>query len=376
MVEIQIRTKEMHRIAETGVAAHYVYKEGGDVEGELDQRLGNFVSETADWQQTTTDEEYIDFLQTALYQEEVFAYTPRRELRKLPRGATPLDFAFLIHTEVGQHCVGAKANGKIVPLRYEIENGDTIEVITSPSGRPHQDWLNIVKTASARTKIRHWLRNQHREDAITLGREMIQRELRKKNVRDVGETEISDAAVALGLNDIETLYSRLGQGTLNLTHVLRKLVPEKQGFAERLRQGTMDAIQNITRRPSGGVSIQGIDNVLLRFAKCCQPVPGDPVIGVIRQGQGITVHHRECPNTFDDRVPPERKTEVEWSVDREDRFPVRLLVYGSDRPQLLADIAKAIAAGQRQHPLRRHGGRGSPRPRRLRPRGAEPAPPQ
>jgi GTP pyrophosphokinase len=344
MVEIQIRTVDMHRMAETGVAAHYTYKEGGEVEQELDRQLGGFVSQTADWQRTASDEEYIDFLETAFYQDEVFAYTPQRDLRRLPRGATPLDFAFLIHTEVGNRCVGARVNGTLVSLRYEIENGDTVEVITSPSGRPHQDWLSIVKTTSARSKIRHWLRNQHREDAISLGREMLSRELKRKQVHEKSESALSDVAVALGLADLETLYCRLGQGTLALGQVVRRLMPEKEGIAERLRRGTLDAIRHVTGRPVTGVSIQGIDNILLRFAKCCQPVPGDPVIGVITQGRGITVHHRECPNTFDDQVPSERKTEVEWSVGRDEMFPVRLLVYGSDRPSLLADIAKAIAA--------------------------------
>jgi GTP pyrophosphokinase len=343
MVEIQIRTKEMHRIAETGVAAHYIYKRGGKAEEELDQRLGGFVSQTADWQRTATDEEYIEFLRSALYQEEVFAYTPKRQLKRLPRGATPIDFAYLIHTQVGHRCVGAKVNGSIVSLRYEIQNGDTIEVITSPTGKPHQDWLSYVKTASARSKIRHWLRDQHRADAITLGREMLSRELKRRQIKEVDDTALAALATELELPDLDTLYSRLGQGTLALGHVVRKLTPETEGLAERLRRGTLDAIRQVTGRPARGISIQGIDNVLLRFAKCCQPVPGDPVIGVITQGRGITVHHRECPNTFDEQVSPERKTEVEWSVGQGETFPVRLLVYGSDRPSLLADIAKAIS---------------------------------
>jgi GTP pyrophosphokinase len=344
MVEIQIRTREMHETAETGVAAHYIYKQGGKLEEELDRRLGGFVSGTADWQRTASDDEYIDFLQSALYQEEVFAYTPKQELKRLPRGATPLDFAYLIHTQVGHRCVGAKANGTIVSLRYEIQNGDTIEVITSPNARPHQDWLNIVKTAGARSKIRHWLRDQHRADAISLGREMLARELRRRQIREVTDARLAELAGELELADVDTLYSRIGQGTLALGHVVRKLRPEDEGLAEKLRRGTLDAIRQVTRRPAKGVSIQGIDNVLLRFAKCCQPVPGDPVVGVITQGRGITVHHRECPNSFDDQVAPERKTDVEWSVGRDEMFPVRLLIYGSDRPSLLADIAKAIAA--------------------------------
>ena len=344
LVEIQIRSREMHRIAETGVAAHYLYKEGGRVDEELDRRLGHFVSQTQDWQHAASDEEYLEFLRTALYQEEVFAYTPKRELKILPRGATPIDFAYYIHTEVGHRCVGARVNGSIVSLRYEIQTGDTIEIITSPTGRPHQDWVGIVKTASARSKIRHWLRDQHKADALALGREILEREVRRAGLKEVSDEKLLEVASSLGLPDLDTLYGRIGQGTLSIGQVTRRLLPTKPNLAERLASGTMDALRQLTGRPSRGVSIQGIENVLLRYARCCQPVPGDPVIGVLTQGRGITVHHRECPNTFDDRVAPERKIEVEWAAAEDQLFPVRLVVYGSDRPSLLADIARAISA--------------------------------
>jgi GTP pyrophosphokinase len=343
LVEIQIRTREMHRTAETGVAAHYVYKEGGPVDEELDRRLGHFVSQTADWQHTATDEEYLEFLRTALYQEEVFVYTPRRELKRLPRGATPLDFAFHIHSAVGYHCVGARVNGSLVPLRHELVNGDTVEVITSPSARPHQDWLAIVKTTSARSKIRHWLREQHRADALALGREMVDRELRKRGVHEIGDAELADCAMAMGLPDAETMLVRVGQGTLALGQVVRRLVPEKEGLAKRLTRG-LEALRQVAKRPGQGVRIHGIDNVMLHFARCCQPVPGDAVVGIVTRGRGVSVHRVECPNTFDDQAPAERRVDVEWNVGKDDRFPVRLLIYGTDRPALLADITRAIAA--------------------------------
>ena len=343
MVEIQIRTRDMHRTAETGVAAHYVYKEGGQVDAELDRRLGHFVSQTADWQRTAPDEEYVEFLSTALYQEEVFVWTPRRELMTLPRGATALDFAFHVHSAVGQHCVGARVNGAIVPLRYVLKTGDTVEVITSPSARPHQDWVGMVKTASARSKIRHWLREQHRADALALGREMLERELRAKGVHGVGDEQIADCAMAMGLHDVETLLTRLGQGTLPLGQVLRRLQPEKEGLAQRLSRG-LDALLQPGKRPGEGVRIAGIDNVLMHFARCCQPVPGDAVIGIITRGRGVSVHRVECPNTFEDPAVAERRVEVQWHVGKTDVFPVRLLVYGADRPSLLADIAKGIAS--------------------------------
>jgi len=343
MVEVQIRTREMHRTAETGVAAHYVYKQGGLVDEELDAKLGGFVAQTADWQRTASDEEYMDFLRTALYQEEVFVYTPRRELKRLPKGATTLDFAFLVHTEVGRRTVGARVNNEIVPLRYELRNGDTVEIITSSHAQPHEDWLQIVRTAGARSKIRHWLRTQRKADSVSLGREMLEREL--KRVRHTtDDKQLSEFALGLGCADLDQMFARLAEGQLSLTQIVRKIAPP-EGFAERLAKGPLEAL-GFTRRPAGGVRIQGIDNVMLSFARCCQPVPGDHVIGIVTVGRGVSVHRQDCPNTFASRVAPERKIAVEWDTRIGETFPVRLVVYGHDRTSLLADIAKAIAATQ------------------------------
>jgi GTP pyrophosphokinase len=344
MVEIQIRTREMHRTAESGVAAHYVYK-GGVLDPALDARLGGFVGQTADWQATASDEEYMEFLQTALYQDEVFVYTPRRELKRLPKGSTPLDFAFLIHSEVGFHCVGARVNGALVPLRHALGNGDTVEVITSPSARPHTDWLKIVRTPSARSKIRHWLRGQYREDAIALGKEMLDREIKKLRLV-VDDDALAEAAHGAGLPDVESLHAKLGQGTLSLTSFMRRLVPEpgKEGALERFTKAGAEVLRNLTRQKGHGVRLHGLDNVLLHFARCCQPVPGDPVIGIVTQGRGVSVHQADCANTFPDRVPAERRVEVEWDTRPDEVFPVRLIVYGSDRPGILADITKVIGA--------------------------------
>jgi GTP pyrophosphokinase len=344
MVEVQIRTRDMHRVAETGVAAHYRYKQGGRVDEELDAKLGHFVAQTADWQRTASDDEYMDFLRTALYQEEVFVYTPRRELKRLPKGATPLDFAFLIHTEVGERTVGARVNGDLVPLRYELRNGDTVEIITSTQAQPHDDWLHILRTASARNKVRHWMRQRRHSDSVSLGREMLEREL-KRHRSEPTEAQLEEIAHGLGLPDVEQLYARLAEGQVSLTQVVRKIAPEKEGFAERLAKGPLEAL-GLTKRPTGGVRIHGIDNVMLSFARCCQPVPGDRVIGIVTLGRGVSVHRQDCPNTFSGRVPVERRVEVEWDAKPSETFPVRLVVYGNDRTSLLADIAKAIATTQ------------------------------
>jgi len=344
MVEVQIRTREMHRTAETGVAAHYVYKQGGKVDEELDAKLGHFVAQTADWQGDASDDEYMDFLRTALYQEEVFCYTPRRELKRLPKGATALDFAFAVHTQVGEHTVGARANGELVPLRYELRNGDTIEIITSAQAQPHEDWLQIVRTTGARGKIRHWIRARRHEDSVALGKEMLERELKRRRVAPT-DAVIDDVARALGLTDREPLFARLGEGQLSLTQVVRKFLPEKEGLAERLAKVPLEAL-GLTRKTTGGVRIQGLDNVMVSFARCCQPVPGDRVIGIVTLGRGVSVHRQDCPNTFAPHVAPERKVNVEWDARKDETFPVRLVVHGQDRPSLLADIAKAIGTAQ------------------------------
>ena len=342
LVEVQIRTREMHRTAETGIAAHYVYKQGGRMDEELDAKLGGFVAQTADWQRVTSDDEYMDFLRTALYQEEVFVYTPRRELKRLPKGSTPLDFAFLIHTAVGQRTVGARVNGELVPLRYELRNGDTVEIITSSQAQPHEDWLKMVRTAGARTKIRQWLRQRRHADSVALGREMITRELKRLR-HEVDEARLEDVAREVGGGDVEQLCARLAEGQVSLTSVMRKLAPQKEGLAERFAKGPLEAL-GLGKKPVGGVRLQGIDNVMLHFARCCQPVPGDPVVGIVTVGRGVSVHRQDCPNTFDLRVDPERRVSVEWDARSGETFPVRLVVYGHDRTSLLADIAKAIAA--------------------------------
>jgi GTP pyrophosphokinase len=342
LVEVQIRSQEMHRTAESGVAAHYIYKEGGRVDQELDAKLGGFVSQTADWQRTASDEEYMDFLHTALYQDDVFVFTPHRELKRLAKGSTVIDFAYLIHTAVGHHCAGARVNGEFVPLRYALKSGDTVEIITSAQARPHEDWLKIVRTAGARSKIRHWLRQQRLADSIALGREMLEREFKRAHVV-VGDEKLAEAAAGLGCTDVEQLYARVGQGSLSVATGVRRFQPRKESLADKLVKAPLEAL-GLGKRTQGGVRVQGLDNVMLHFARCCQPVPGDGVVGVVTFGHGISIHRTDCPNTFDSRVAPERRVEVEWDARPGEVFPVRLVVYGQDRTSLLADIAKAIAA--------------------------------
>ena len=344
MVEFQIRTSDMHQTAELGVAAHYRYKEGGGgPDAELLAKLQP-VLRNAEWQSSASDpDEFMEFFKTSLYQDEVFVFTPRGDLRRLPRGATPLDFAYLVHTEVGHHCVGAKVNGRIVPLRFELRSGDTVQIVTSPLGKPNRDWLKLVKSPGARSKIRHWLKISEHQDSVSLGKEMLDRELRRRRLSPPAETPIDQLAQALGYGDVDQLMGALGRGSLSVTQVIQRWFPQGVGPVQRIKEASLDTIRAITRRPGRGVRIQGVDNLMINYAKCCQPVPGDAVVGIVTRGRGVTVHRTDCPNTFDDRVAPERRLLVDWDATPEDSFVVKLSIYGVDRKSLLADIAKAIS---------------------------------
>jgi GTP diphosphokinase / guanosine-3',5'-bis(diphosphate) 3'-diphosphatase len=285
----------------------------------------------------------MEFLKTSLYQDEVFVFTPRGDLRRLPRGATPLDFAYLIHTEVGHRCVGCKVNNRIVPLRYELRSGDTVQIITSPMGKPTRDWLKIVQSPNARTKIRHWIKTSEQADSVQLGKEMLERELRRRRLSPPPEVAIDQIAEGLGFGDVTQLHGALGRGSVSVAQVIQRWFPEGVGPVQRLKEASLEVARALTRRPGRGVRIQGLDNLMVTFAKCCQPVPGDPVVGIVTRGRGVTVHRTDCPNTFEDRVAAERRLLVDWDAAPEDSFVVKLSVYGEDRKSLLADIANAIS---------------------------------
>ena len=336
-VEFQIRTSEMHRIAEFGIAAHYSYKEGSRPESELNERLGGFLAESPDEEEPG---EYLDLLKTALYQDEVFVFTPRGELRRLALGATALDFAFLIHTEVGIHTVGARVNGRLVPLRHPLENGDTVEVITQPSATPSEYWLSILKTSRARQKVRHWLKEQRKEDSIALGREMLVRELKRHRKTLPPEKELIDPAQGLGFETQDMLLAGIGQGDVSATQVAQRLFPE---LAEKKRRFPIERLTRLARK-SPGIEIDGVGNLMMSFAKCCQPIPGDKIVGIVTRGRGVSVHKTDCPNSFEEVVGAERRVELNWNVPDSHAFIVKLVVTGDDRQGMLADLANAITS--------------------------------
>ena len=345
--EVQIRTEEMHRTAEYGIAAHWRYKEGetsAHESDEADEALSWF-RQVLEWQQDASEpEEFMEFLKMDLFQGEIFVFTPKGEVRPLPTGATPIDFAFAVHTEVGMRCGGAKVNGRIAPLSRALRNGDTVEILTSPRRTPSRDWLAFVKTSRARQRIRHWIRQEEHEQSLKLGREFLDRELRKRKQALPSEAELKRVALALDQGDWENVLVALGRGDLGPSAVIKEIYPTAEPDAAVPSPASpLRRLATRLRRSQPGVKIQGLDNLMVRYSQCCQPVPGDVVIGYITVGRGVSIHRDDCPNVLNLSQDPERRVEIEWTAEKGERFLVKLYTRGTDRRGLLSDIAKAIS---------------------------------
>jgi guanosine-3',5'-bis(diphosphate) 3'-pyrophosphohydrolase len=342
-VEIQIRTREMHRIAEEGIAAHWLYKERKAGKDKLDESLV-WLRQLIETQQDTKDpREFMDTVRVDLFPDEVYVFTPKGDVKALPDGATPLDFAYAVHTKVGEHCVGAKVNAKLVPLRFTLRQGDIVEIVTSPNQHPSRDWLKIVKSTRARAKINQWLKVEERARSIELGREMFEREARKYRLNPtalLGGEEIKKAAADFGFAGPDDLMAAVGYGKSSVHQVLNKIAPNA------LLESPEKPKAAATRpAPVDGVRIRGVDDLLVRFARCCNPLPGDPIVGFITRGRGLTVHARDCLTVAKSVLDRERLIDVEWDVEEPGKRPVRIAVYiGKDRPGLLSEITGAISA--------------------------------
>jgi GTP pyrophosphokinase len=346
LYEIQIRTREMHRTAEYGIAAHWKYKEGATRGDEVDERLAWF-RQVLEWQQETREpEEFMEFLRIDLFQDEIFVFTPMGDVKQLPRGSTPIDFAFTVHTEVGVHCAGAKVNGRIAPLARELKNGDTVEILTDPKQRPSRDWLAFVRTARARNKIRQWIKEEEFGSSVRLGREFIDREVRKARKEKVGDERYGEVAARLSYGSADQLFAALGRGDLGPSAVIRELYPGEAEPAAKPPSAFERLVSKVRRErdTAGGVKIQGIDNLMVRYSQCCQPVPGDKITGYVTRGRGISVHRIDCPNILQMRDHPERRVDIEWDNIPGDRFFVRLVMEGTDRRGLMAEIASCITS--------------------------------
>jgi GTP pyrophosphokinase len=341
-VEIQIRTEEMHRTAEMGIAAHWLYKEDRRSPDELDEYM-SWLRQVLDWQRDLTDpKEFMEYLKFDLYGEEIFIFTPKGDLKLLPKGATPLDFAFAVHTDVGLRCQGAKVNDRMVPLVSQLHSGDTVEILTAPSRHPSRDWLKLVKTSRAKSKIRHWLKQQSYQQSQALGKEMLERELKKLRVNRKTEEEMALLAEAFGLPDVEHFYAALGGGDVSLSQVVGRLgpipVPKKPKRRSPLRRRSRQAAVQ-----GRGVRIQGLDSLMVRFARCCQPIPGDRIVGFVTRGRGISIHRADCINSVRLMQYPQRQVMVEWDIATDQTFPVVIEVVAQRRVDLLSDITRVVS---------------------------------
>lgn len=354
-LEIQIRTEEMHRTAEYGIAAHWRYKEGGRADEAFDERL-SWLRQMLEWQTELKDpREFMEALKIDLFEDEVFVFTPKGDVVSLRRGSTPIDFAYMIHTEVGHHCVGAKVNGSIVTLDYELQMGDRVEILTNKSSWPSRDWLNVVRTSSARSKIRSYFSKASREDDLVKGKEELGKVLRKQGMHASASTlgkALDVVAREMNLTEGDDLLAAIGSGKQSPKQVVTKLIKvlaKDEGVAPQLEPETavpvLQPSRAVSRRRSAtGVRVKGIDDVLVRLAHCCNPVPGDAIVGFVTRGRGVSVHRADCPNARElVSSSGERILEVEWDTETSSTYQVEILIEALDRTRLLQDISIALA---------------------------------
>ncbi len=339
-VEFQIRSEEMHRLAEEGVAAHWVYKEGGHLR-EKEEKAFTWLRQLIEWEQEIVDtRQFMDSVKTDLFSDTVYIFTPKGDVKELLRGSTPIDFAYAIHTKVGDHCVGAKVNGKIVPLGHPLNNGDRVEILTSEGHSPSRDWLKIVKTPKAKAKIKHFVQIEERGRSLEIGKKLLERELKKAqlNPPEVFKSDrILLAVKELGIHTLEDLFVGIGYGKVRATSVIRPLLPEPH-FKEGALKGTKRAVSE-----KGAVKITGLDDVLIHLSKCCMPVPGDSIIGFITRGRGISIHAVHCPNIDRFDYDQDRLVEVRWEQDTGTTHSVEIFVLTLDQPGVLAAISTVIS---------------------------------
>jgi GTP pyrophosphokinase len=298
-----------------------------------------------DWQKDTLDpEEYLDILKTDLFITEVFVFTPKGDLLKLPIGSTPVDFAFAVHTDIGVHCIGAKVNGRIVPLNSKLKSGDSVEIITSANQRPHMDWITFVKTSKAKSKIKRWFKEAQFQDAVKLGEEITNKGLKRHHIKST-KKQLRSVAATLGKTSLEQLYAALGQGKIPIQKILECLEPEKSWSpGDDKKENIFERFVSRARGSIRGIRVQGMDHLLIRFAQCCHPVPGDPILGFITKGRGIVVHRRDCVNAVRLMEIPERNIEVSWDIDGEGTFMVQLRIMATGRRDFLKDVGESLSA--------------------------------
>ncbi len=344
--EVQIRTQEMHRIAEQGVAAHWKYKDGKEAPDADDQRIV-WMRQLIEWvREMQEPSDFLSTLKVDLYPDEVYTFTPKGRVLALPRGATPVDFAYAIHTEVGHQCVGAKVNGQIVPLRHRLANGDVVEILTQKGHAPSRDWLNFVRTSRARSKIRQWINLNERRQATDVGRRLLEREARQfgRSLKKIPEADLLRVAAEYGCAKVDDLYADLGYGKYSARQILSKATGES--LVEKAEEKPPKLVSTVKRMlgiSDAAVLVRGEDDLMVYRAKCCNPIPGDDIIGYVTRGRGVAVHNTACPNVQNLLYQSERRISVEWTGSAGTTFPVGLLIRTQDRPGMLADITAVIS---------------------------------
>jgi GTP pyrophosphokinase len=344
-VEVQIRTWDMHRVAEYGLAAHWRYKEGGKGDRQFDEKLA-WLRQFMEWQKETKDtNEFIETLKVDLFDDEVLVFTPKGDVIDLPIGAVPLDFAYRIHTDIGHRTVGAKVNGKLVPLNHQLETGDIVEILTQKGATPSRDWLKTVKSSQARTKIRQWFKREGREQNIEKGRELLLRELKRFGLA-LADLDAETFASLLKrynyqANQEEDFFAALGYGGLNAVSVGRRIYEYVVTLREKeLTLADVEVVKGEASKSEAGIMVKGVDNLLVHFARCCKPLPGDEIVGYVTRGRGISVHREDCPNIRE--AAPERLLEVQWGSSENQIFPVELVITAWDRKGLLQEIMNVL----------------------------------
>jgi guanosine-3',5'-bis(diphosphate) 3'-pyrophosphohydrolase len=350
-MEVQIRTQDMHRTAEQGIAAHWKYKEHNGAGGPMSSADGKafaWLRQLMEWQRDLKDPtEFIETVKIDLFQDEVFVFTPKGDVKALPKGSTPIDLAYAVHSQVGEHCSGARVNGLIVPLRYALRNGDNVEILTSTNQKPSKDWLKFVITSRAKTKIRHHIRMEQQERSRQMGRDLLTRELRKRKNYALGTAEreglLDEAATRLRVGTADDLLVALGYGKISVEQAANAVLPDQPATDGASLPSEPDTAPQPIKRPKrsiGGIRVQGEADIVVKFAKCCTPVPGDSIVGFISRGHGVVIHTRECPKALD--LDPVRRVDVTWDDESKTLRPVAIQVSCEDRPGLLASISKSF----------------------------------
>ncbi|HSO28826.1 MAG TPA: RelA/SpoT family protein, partial [Candidatus Sulfomarinibacteraceae bacterium] len=340
-LEIQIRTQAMHQVSEVGIAAHWRYKEGSKSDRDYDAKLA-WLRQLMDWQRDVSDAtEFVEGIKLDIFQDQVFVFTPKGDIKDLPAGATPLDFSYRIHTDVGHRTIGAKVNNRLVPLDYRLKNGDIVEIVTTKAEHgPSRDWLNLVRTSHAREKIRQWFKRQERDENIVHGRESLDRELRRlarTSISAIGQDRILEVAKLFNHDNLDDFLAAVGYGAVSAQSVVMRL-----GVVDDAQLALPTVAPPIQPAKAGGVRVKGVGDLLVRFAKCCHPIPGDPIQGFITRGKGVTVHLRSCPTVINEREVS-RLIEVEWEAAPAQTYPIAIRVEAYDRTGLLSDITQVVA---------------------------------